>query len=425
MDMDGEKKEETQEVTLRKKVLISLAVLSVFFLIRAFILAFLVFIGGPDTAYYVDWGADFIENPFSTPRFTFLKEFLFVFPVGLADIFSLDRRLIINFFIFSFDILCTFLVFKIANKFYDFKGSMIVLLAFSLPTTYSYALLEGQDEIIVTFFFALLAYAYLYKKWNTLAVSFSVLVMIFLFPIFLFPLIYKLTEKKKVFLIVVVGCLLFSSLFYLLSPDILVGGSNREIREGHLSFISPYTLLMLKGWYTDIVRYPAFALFLVAVPFLLYYIPRTIKDKEANFLFSLVAFNLLFVIFFPVPYHHYLAWCFPVLLLMMPYKRSIKRFLLLLVPLNITWMASFAINGVYNASWFMSTMGQYPEFLPKVIPYTYPLIGILLIIIYINHYVLFRLSYDYFLDLSNSRNSTDSLDEDGIFCCSDCIIPQG
>ncbi|MDY6959742.1 MAG: hypothetical protein SVK08_11375, partial [Halobacteriota archaeon] len=134
---------------------------------RLAILAFIFLQGGGDIPYYVRWGSSHLQNPFITSTVPFLAESIFVIPVGLSRFLSLDPLLVTNLFVFSFDLGILFLLYKIARKFYDFDASMLILLAFSLPTTYTYTLLEGQNEIIICFFFMLFVYSYLYKRWIT------------------------------------------------------------------------------------------------------------------------------------------------------------------------------------------------------------------------------------------------------------------
>ncbi|MDY6965089.1 MAG: hypothetical protein SVM80_03860 [Halobacteriota archaeon] len=395
----------------RRKIILTVSVLAVYIFIRLLILVVLLSGGGPDAQYYVGWGSTHLDDLFATKGEPPLKEMFFIIPVALSRHFSLDPIHAVNMFVFSFDIGIGFLLYKIARKYYDYRGAMLIFLAFSLPTTYTYSLLEAQDEIIATFFFMLMAYAFLNEKWKTLTVSFFALVNILVFPIFLLPFIYRLLKEEKFFLIVTSIFVIFCGIFLVHSPDIILstGGGllGRGLREGHLAFMSPYTILMMKGWY-DPVRILAFGFFVVATLLCLNFIPNKIQDNDAKFLFYLILFNLCFVIFFPVPYHHYLAWCFPLMFLIVPYKFSKERFLFLLFIYNVPWMAGFGINAMYNAQWILSRQFPLTAFLEDLLPYVFPIIAILLIVVYLNHYALLRLNYDFygnFLDGEDGEKS--------------------
>ncbi|MDY6865481.1 MAG: hypothetical protein SVY15_05850 [Halobacteriota archaeon] len=376
---------------------------------RLAILAFIFLQGGGDIPYYVRWGSSHLQNPFITSTVPFLAESIFVIPVGLSRFLSLDPLLVTNLFVFSFDLGILFLLYKIARKFYDLDASMLILLAFSLPTTYTYTLLEGQNEIIICFFFMLFVYSYLYKRWITFAVSYSLIVLSLIFPIILLPFILELIERKRLFITTAISSFIFSGFIYLVSPQFfgdLVSRGSTGMRVGKLTFISPYILLMMRDWYEP-VRLLAFAIFLVALFLFLYYLPLNIK-REVRFLFTLVLFNLCFMVFYPAPYHHYLVWTFPIMFLIIPFRFLKRRFLYQLILFNIPWIVSFILQRTVNSTWILENNLPHTSLLMTLSNHIIPITVLLLVIVYINHYLLYRENYRFY----DNFIPVDNIEED-------------
>ena len=392
----------------RRAIVLVSSVTLCYLFTRLSILAFIFLQGGSDVPYYVRWGSSHLQNPLVTSTVPFLAESIFVIPVGLSRLLSLDPLLVTNLFVFSFDLGILFLTYKIARKFYNFDESMLILLVFSLPTTYTYTLLEGQNEIIICFFFLLMVYSYLYHRWKTFALSYSLVVLSLIFPIILLPFILDLVERKRLFLTTAIASFIFSGFTYLVSPRFfgdLVSRGSTGMREGKLAFISPYILLMMKDWYEP-VRVLAFAIFLVAILLFLYYIPLKIR-REWRFLFTLVLFNLCFMIFYPAPYHHYLAWTFPLMFLIVPFGFSKRRFLYLLSIFNIPWITSYAIQRTVNSIWIIENNIPHTSILTTFSDHIIEITILLLVIVYIGHYLLLRENYNFFSDFIPNDCSED------------------
>lgn len=392
----------------RKKVFLVGSFVLCYLLTRLFILLSIFLQGGGDISYYVNWGYSHLQNPFITSTVPFFTEFIFVIPVGISRLFSLDPLIFTNIFIFSFDLGILFLTYKIARSFYGLNESMLVLIAFSLPTTYTYVLLEGQNEIILCFFFMLMIYSYLNEMWKTFAFSYSLLILSLIFPILLLPFIIDLIERKKLFLITAISSFIFSGFVYLLSPQFLgelVSRGSTGLRVGKLVFLSPYILLMQRGLYEP-VRILAFLVFLIAMILILYYIPIKIRD-EGRFLFTIFLFNICFMVFYPVPYHHYLAWMFPLLFITVPFRFSKRRFLYLLSIFNIPWISSFILYRTVNSIWILENNLPRTSFLPILSDYIAPITIMLLFIVYLDYYLIYKENYNFYSNLTPAKDDEE------------------